>query len=209
MTSKPKRILVATRNLGKLREVRDFFSDLGLEVVGMAELPDARDVVEDGSSFLENARKKARALAADFGCVALADDSGLEVDALGGLPGVRSARYAGERATDEENNRKLLQALNSLGTQDRKARFRCVMVLAAPDGREWISQGTWEGEIAKAPRGSGGFGYDPVFLLPEEGRTVAELSLEEKNSRSHRAQALRGIRGVLLEILRCEWEERL
>lgn len=201
MTPRTRRILLATRNPGKLREVRDFFSDLGLEVVGMEELPDARDVVEDGSSFLENARKKAHALASDFGCLALADDSGLEVDALGGLPGVRSARYAGEGATDEQNYRKLLEALKDVGPGERRARFRCVIVLATPDGQEWVSEGKWEGEIALAPRGRGGFGYDPVFLLPEQGKTVAELSLEEKNKISHRAQALRGIRKVLEELL--------
>lgn len=201
MSSGPKRILLATRNPGKLREVRDFFSDLGLEVVGMEELPNARDVAEDGESFLENAKKKAHALASDYGCVALADDSGLEVDALDGLPGVRSARYAGEEATDEQNNRKLLEALKGLGARERKARFRCVMVLATPDGREWVSEGTWEGEIAQTPRGTAGFGYDPIFLIPEKGKTVAELSLEEKNKLSHRAQALKGIREVLGEVL--------
>lgn len=201
MILRTSRILLATRNPGKLREVRDFFSDLGLEVVGMEELPGARDVVEDGSSFLENARKKAHALASDFGCMALADDSGLEVDALGGLPGVRSARYAGEGATDEQNYRKLLEALKDLGPGERRARFHCVIVLATPDGQEWVSEGKWEGEIALAPRGTGGFGYDPVFLLPEQGKTVAELSLEEKNKISHRAQALRGIRKVLEDLL--------
>lgn len=201
MSVKRKRILLATRNPGKLKEVKDFFSDLGLEVVGMDELPSARDVAEDGLSFLENARKKAHALALDFGCMALADDSGLEVDALGGLPGVRSARYAGEGATDEQNNRKLLEALKGVREGERKATFRCVMVLAAPDGREWISEGTWEGEIAQAPRGTGGFGYDPLFLLPEKGKTVAELSLKEKNEISHRAQALRGIKEVLEKVL--------
>lgn len=201
MTLLPRKILLATRNPGKLREVRDFLSELELEVVGMEELPEAGDVVEDGKSFLENARKKAHALASRFGCAALADDSGLEVDALGGLPGVRSARYAGETATDDQNNKKLLEAMKGLGAGERSARFRCVMVLATPEGKEWVSEGTWEGEIAQAPRGKGGFGYDPLFLIPEQGRTVAELSLGEKNKMSHRAQALRGIKHVLEEVL--------
>ncbi len=203
MISGPKRLLLATRNKGKLREIREFFSDLDLQMVGMEELPGAQEVLEDGESFLENARKKAHALALDFGCLALADDSGLEVDVLGGLPGVRSARYAGQGATDEQNNEKLLAELRGLEAGKRKARFRCVMVLAAPDGREWISEGTWEGEIAQAPKGEGGFGYDPIFFLPKQGKTAAELSLEEKNRMSHRAQALRGIKDALLEALGC------
>ncbi len=201
MTPEPKKIVLATRNPGKLREIKEFLSDLELRVVGLEELAGVQEVLEDGESFLENARKKAHALASHFGCMALADDSGLEVDALGGLPGARSARYAGQGATDEQNNAKLLEALRKVGPRDRKARFRCVMVLATPEGREWVSEGTWEGEIATAPRGRGGFGYDPVFLLPGQGRTVAELSLEEKNKMSHRAQALRGIKEVLRGIL--------
>jgi XTP/dITP diphosphohydrolase len=201
MSGGMRKILLATSNPGKLREVRDFLSGLGVRVVGMEELPGAPEVEEDGQSFLENARKKAHALASRFGCPALADDSGLEVEALGGLPGVRSARFAGEKATDEENNRKLLEALKGVGAGGRRARFRCVMVLATPDGGEWVSEGEWEGEIALTPRGASGFGYDPLFLLPDRGKTVAELPLDEKNRMSHRAQALRGMRDAIIRVL--------
>lgn len=193
-----KRILVvATRNPGKLREIKEIIGATGFEVVGLGELPDGPEVVEDGLTFLANAKKKARAISQWSGCPALADDSGLEVDALGGRPGVHSSIYAGIGATDEENIRKLLHELSGVPQGKRGARFRCVMVLACPDGREWVAEGTWEGVIALEPRGSGGFGYDPVFFLPDLGRTVAELTPEEKNSMSHRAQALRNLRNIL------------
>lgn len=201
MSSQRPKLLLATKNRGKVREVSEILSGLGVEVVCLADLPGAPEVDEDGETFVENARKKAHALASWSGSMTLADDSGLEVEALGGRPGVRSARYAGDRATDEENNRKLLEELRGIGPEARRARFRCVMVLAAPDGREWVTEGTWEGVIAAEPRGSSGFGYDPVFLLPEQNRTVAELLPEEKNRMSHRAMALRGIRCALVGLL--------
>ncbi|MGQ9858724.1 MAG: XTP/dITP diphosphatase [Thermodesulfobacteriota bacterium] len=201
MTTAGTRLILATRNSGKLREVKEILRGLPVEVVGLGELPGAPEVVEDGLSFAENARKKAHALAAWSGSMALADDSGLEVDALDGRPGVHSARYAGEGATDQDNVRKLLEEMRGIPAGQRGARFRCVMVLAAPDGREWNSEGTWEGLIAEDPRGTGGFGYDPVFLVPQENRTAAELLPEEKNRMSHRAMALMGMREVLAGLL--------
>ena len=152
-------------------------------------------VEETGASFLENALLKARALSAVSGGWALADDSGLEVEALGGAPGVRSARYAGPEASDAANIARLLEALRDVG--DRRARFRCVLALAGPSGRTLTTEGVLEGEITLAPAGSGGFGYDPVFLVPELGKTVAELAFEEKQRISHRARAA----AALLELL--------
>lgn len=201
MTTAATTLILATRNSGKLGEVKEILRGLPLRVVGLAELPGAPEVAEDGRSFAENARKKARALAAWSGSMALADDSGLEVDALEGRPGVLSARYAGEGAADEDNVRKLLEEMRGIPAGKRGARFRCAMVLAAPDGREWSSEGTWEGLIAEEPRGTGGFGYDPVFLVPQENRTAAELLPEEKNRMSHRAMALRVMREVLAGLL--------
>lgn len=196
-----RKLILATRNRGKLLEVREILSPVGVEVVGLEEFPNLPDLVEDGESFVENARKKSQIVAKLTGEFALSDDSGLEVEALGGKPGVRSARYAGEWATDEENNAKLLRELEGVPPSDRKARFRCVTVLSSPDGRWWATEGTWEGIIAERPRGSYGFGYDPVFLLPDLGKTVAELTPEEKNSMSHRAKALEGMKEILKKLL--------
>ncbi len=163
--------------------------DLGINVVSLNDFPEIPEIVEDGKSFLENALKKGRAVAEATGETVLADDSGLEVDALGGAPGIHSARYAGDDASDLQNNRKLLEELKGIPTAKRAAAFRCVMVLYSPDGRFEAFEGLWEGRIAETPAGKGGFGYDPLFFLPGEGMTVAQLSPEVKNSVSHRAQA--------------------
>ena len=163
--------------------------DLGINVVSLNDFPEIPEIVEDGKSFLENALKKGRAVAEATGEPVLADDSGLEVDALGGAPGIHSARYAGDDADDLQNNRKLLEELKGIPTAKRAAAFRCVMVLYSPDGRFEAFEGLWEGRIAETPAGKGGFGYDPLFFLPGEGMTVAQLSPEVKNSVSHRAQA--------------------
>ncbi|MCH5276772.1 MAG: RdgB/HAM1 family non-canonical purine NTP pyrophosphatase [Desulfovibrionaceae bacterium] len=192
-------LVLATRNPGKVRELA---APLALRGFAVQSLPDAMpDVEESGSSFEENALLKARAAAAFTGLPALADDSGLEVDALGGAPGVRSARYADDapdarpddaRAVrDERNNRKLLRALADPALP-RAARFRCCMALVWPGGTraDIVTHGAWEGSITHAPRGGNGFGYDPVFLDPASGRTGAELTLEEKKARSHRGKAL-------------------
>ncbi len=171
-------------------------------------LGDKPAISEDGTTFDQNAVVKARTISQATSLYALADDSGLEVDALGGRPGVRSARFAHERATDAENNAALLRELEEVGDDARSARFRCVLALAnpwAPDHVETV-EGSCEGFIARAPRGSAGFGYDPLFIVPELGaRVMAELSEDEKNSVSHRARAVRALRPVLTRLI----EERL
>ena len=195
-----KSLILATRNLGKLLEIRHI---LGPEVTvtSLADLPSAPKIVEDGSTFEANAVKKARVVARHANCPALADDSGLEVDALGGAPGVFSARYAGENASDTRNNARLIEQLDGVPKEKRTARFRCVIAVATPDGAVRTAEGQCEGQILPAPRGQNGFGYDPLFLLPELGRTFAELSPEEKNRLSHRGLALRAARKILQEIL--------
>jgi XTP/dITP diphosphohydrolase len=166
----------------------------------MMDYPDLPDIVEDGKSFLENAHKKARVVSERTGETVLADDSGLEVDALGGAPGVHSARYAGEDANDEKNMRKLLDDMRDVAYENRGATFRCVLVLYAADGGCETFEGHWRGRIAEEPAGQGGFGYDPVFFLPEEGITVAQLPAEKKNRISHRAQAIAKLRSRLSRV---------
>lgn len=167
---------------------------LGIALLSLNDCPACPEIVEDGDSFLENALKKARAVAERTGEVVLADDSGLEVAFLGGAPGIHSSRYAGDGADDAKNIAKLLAELRDVPSGERKAAFRCVLVLCRPDGRCEAFEGRWEGEIAQAPAGEGGFGYDPVFYLPESGLTVAELPAESKNRLSHRAQAFAKLR---------------
>jgi XTP/dITP diphosphohydrolase len=197
-------LLLATHNRGKLTELRALLGGLPIELVPLASaLPGKPQAVEDGHTFLENARAKASAAAAATMMVTLAEDAGLEVDALGGRPGVRSARYAGEGATDAENNAALLKALDEIDDDQRTARFRCVMVLVDPwgegDAREFVAEGRCEGSIARAPRGGGGFGYDPLFVVASSGRTMAELDDDEKNRVSHRARAMEALLPVLEE----------
>jgi len=194
-----KTILIATRNAGKLKEFQSFFAPWGWTVRGLGDYPDIPDVVEDGRTFLENARKKARALYEWTNLPVLADDSGLEVDALDGEPGVYSARYAGEGAGDEANNAKLLAALQGVPASRRQARFRCVLVLIIDDQRQLVAEGTCEGVILEQARGEGGFGYDPLFYVPSLGKTLAELPAEEKNRMSHRGAALRQLAAQLAD----------
>jgi XTP/dITP diphosphohydrolase len=199
-------LLLATANRGKLAELRALLGDLPVEILaGPTALPDRPPVVEDGATFEDNARLKARAGAAASMLVTLADDSGLEVDALGGRPGVRSARFVKEGATDAENNAALLAALGDLEDDQRGARFRCVLVLVDPWGdgepREVVTEGRCEGRIARKAVGAGGFGYDPLFVVSGEGRTMAELTDEEKNAVSHRARAVQAMRPVLAELV--------
>lgn len=183
------KLLIATRNAHKLDEIRAILSRPGLTLLGVAELGrPLPEVVEDAGTFTGNALKKARMLCAASELWTLADDSGLEVDALDGAPGVYSARYAGESAGDAANNARLLRELD--GVEDRRARFRCVLALAAPDGRDWTVEGCCEGRIAHAPSGTGGFGYDPLFHPVGATRSFAELTPAEKNRISHRARAL-------------------
>ncbi|MBW2526558.1 MAG: XTP/dITP diphosphatase [Deltaproteobacteria bacterium] len=199
-SSKIMSIVVATTNPGKLTELRALLEDLPVEVLTVADvLGHVPPVVEDGETFEANAQKKAREIANATQMVTLADDSGLEVDALGGRPGVRSARFAGEGATDAENNAALLDMMQEVEDGQRSARFRCTIALCdpwAPD-RSTVVAGRCEGSIARNPSGAGGFGYDPLFIVSGLDRTMAELSPEEKNRISHRARALEAIRPML------------
>ena len=184
-------ILIATKNEGKTKEFRQFFAQLGYKVENLNAYPDLPDVAETGLTFEENARLKAETIAELTGKMVLADDSGLKVDVLGGMPGVWSARFSGPDATDASNNAKLLHELAMVfEPKDRSAQFHCTLVMAAPGAQSLVVEADWEGYIATAPQGENGFGYDPLFLVGESGKTSAELSLDEKNKISHRAKAL-------------------
>jgi len=196
----PKAIVVASRNPGKIREIKACLEGLPVTLVPLEEAAPGLSFAEQAGSFAGNATHKAQVTAAASGQYALADDSGLEVEALGGLPGVRSSRFAGPEATDEERIGKLLALLKDTPDDRRRARYVCVVALASPQGEVWTWEGTCEGEIGLVPRGSGGFGYDPVFLLPELGKTMAELPLAQKNALSHRGQALRRMREALEQV---------
>jgi XTP/dITP diphosphohydrolase len=192
-----REIVIASKNQGKIREIRQIYSDLPLRVI---EVPDLPEVVEDGATFAENARKKALGAARHTGMWSLADDSGLEVDALGGRPGIHSARWSG--MGDEGNNVKLLAELSSVPAPARTARYRAVVVVASADGRVIAeADGVCEGLIGFDRRGSGGFGYDPLFVVPQFGRTMAEVDAATKNGISHRGQALRRLREPLTRAL--------
>jgi XTP/dITP diphosphohydrolase len=193
-----KRLVIASANAGKLAEFRALLADLPFDLTSLGEmaLPSPE---ETGSTFLANATLKARHAARATGLAAIADDSGLEVDALGGAPGVFSARYAGAQGDDAANNLKLVQALKGRPRQERRARYRCVLALVRDpfDPDPLIAEGIWEGEILDTPRGSGGFGYDAYFFLPELGVSAAELPAHEKNRLSHRGRAMRALRDRL------------
>ena len=194
-------MILATRNKGKLKEIQVLLSDFDIDIMSLDEAENAPHVVEDGKTFMENAFKKAKVIAEATGIMALADDSGLEVDALDGAPGVHSARYSGENASDASNNEKLLADLEGVYSGKRNAHFSCVVVVYHPSGR-WIStESKCEGEIAMNPVGDRGFGYDPVFYLPSLNRTMAQLSPEEKNSLSHRGKALEKLKAKLPDFL--------
>ena len=193
-----REIVIATRNADKGREIAAILDGIGVCVRTLAEFPDAPEVIEDGTTCEANAMKKAMSAARHTGLVAVADDTGLIVDVLGGRPGVYAARYAGEYATYEDNWRKLLQELSGVPKALRTARFITVAAIARPD-REKIEivEGVLDGLIAEAPAGERGFGYDPVFFVPELKRTLAQLSSEEKNRLSHRARAFAKVREIL------------
>jgi len=197
------RIVIATRNPGKLAEVSELLEGLDFEILSLRSFPDAPEVEEAFRTYVENATAKARAVSEYTGLIALAEDSGLEVDALGGQPGVRSARFAGEPADDAKNIDKLVGLLEGIPNSERTARFRCVMVATRPRSESTlVVDGVVEGVIATSPRGSAGFGYDPVFMIPSLGRTFAELSPAEKHRLSHRGQACRRLRERLPAFLR-------
>jgi XTP/dITP diphosphohydrolase len=190
-------LVLATRNHNKVIELVALLDNQSITIRTLDEFPNAPDVVEDGDSCEANAVKKARAIAEFTGMTAVADDTGLEVDALGGRPGVYAARYAGEHATYEDNCRKLLQELQGVPRERRTARFITVAAIALPSDGVRVATGQLQGVIAEMPAGSQGFGYDPVFFIPELGKTLAELSAEEKNRISHRAKAFAQVRKLL------------
>ncbi|MCI4231471.1 XTP/dITP diphosphatase [Dickeya dianthicola] len=191
-------VVLATGNAGKVRELAGLLADFGLDVVAQTTLG-VDSAEETGLTFIENAILKARHAARKTGLPAIADDSGLAVDALGGAPGIYSARYAGENADDQQNLDKLLVALDNVPDEQRQASFHCVLVYLrhAEDPTPLVCHGRWQGVITRAPAGEGGFGYDPIFFVPQLGKTAAELSREEKNAHSHRGQALRQLLDAL------------
>jgi len=197
-------LLVATTNPGKFAEVQAFLAKLPLQITSLKNLTNPPEVVENGRTFEENALKKARTLAEYSGLLTLADDSGLEVDALGGEPGIYSARYAGAEGDDERNNQKLLGELTGVGEEQRTARFVCALALCAPQSqgmKEWVVRQTCEGRIAFAPSGSHGFGYDPLFFYPPFGKTLGEIERDVKATVSHRGKALMKLAEVLATLL--------
>ena len=191
-----KEILIATQNVGKAKEFEAIFKEKGYAIKTLLDYPDVPDVEETGKTFEENARLKAETIAEVFQCVVLADDSGLKVDALNGQPGVYSARYAGERKSDAANNAKLMHELYGVEGDKRSAQFHCTLVLAAPNQESLVVTGEVPGVIGTIPRGENGFGYDPLFFVPEFDKTMAELTSEEKNKVSHRAKAIENLAKV-------------
>ena len=192
-----RELVLATRNRHKGEELAALLGDLGITIRTLDEFPDAPEVVEDGDTCEANAIKKARAIAEFTGLPAVADDTGLEVDALDGRPGIYAARYAGEDATYDANCRKLLLELTGVPRERRTARFLTVAAIALPSDGLRVAQGTLDGVIAEEASGTLGFGYDPVFLIPELGKTLAELSADQKNRISHRAKAFAKMREIL------------
>lgn len=196
------RLVIATTNINKIAEIRDLLRDCGhIDILSSSELIDPPGVIEDGETFEDNARKKAIALSRHSGLAALADDSGLLVEALDGAPGVYSARYGGEGLSDADRNTLLLKRMENIPDPKRAARFVCVIALAMPEGAVYIAHGSVEGQILREPRGAGGFGYDPVFYIPEQGKTMAELPMAKKNEISHRARALKEAKRILKKII--------
>ncbi len=205
-------LVIATRNKGKSDEIKALLKGFPVEIRDLNDFGPIPEVEEDGNSFEENAYKKAAFTAKVLGLPVLADDSGLEVEALEGRPGVHSARFAGSDASDEENNAKLLEEMK--GIKNRKARFCCVISIAVPTGFALTYEGTCEGEILEEPRGSNGFGYDPLFYYPPAGKTFAEMTMEEKSRVSHRGRALEELKSEFDKVLiwikqRLEEERRL
>ena len=192
-----KKIIFATGNQNKMREIREIYEDLGYEILSMKESGISVDIVEDGKTFEENALIKARAIADQVDAIVLADDSGLEIDYLNKEPGIYSARYMGEDTSYDIKNANLIERLDGVPKEKRTARFVCAVAAVFPDGSEKVVRGTIEGYIGWEPEGENGFGYDPIFFLPEYGKTTAELAPEDKNKISHRGRALEMIREVL------------
>lgn len=197
----PCEIVVATRNLGKLKEIAAILASPSARFLSLKDFPEIPEIIEDGKTFSENALLKAKSVARLAGRIAVADDSGLTVDALEGRPGIFSSRYAGEHASDEDRYRKLLKEMESIPEGKRGGAFVCAAAVAAPSGDADAVEAVWRGSITFAPRGANGFGYDPVFFIPEENKTVAELAPDLKNRISHRAQAFEKLKTVLPKYL--------
>lgn len=192
-------VIIASTNQGKLKEFEELMKDLSVEIKSLKDFPEIGDIEENGESFAENAYIKAKAVFEATGCISIADDSGLEVDALNGAPGIYSARYAGEEKNDLENNKKLLNEMEAFTEAQRGAQFHCAIVAIDKNGKRYDAEGIVRGRILHAPQGENGFGYDPLFYIQEFGRTTAELSMDEKNKISHRGKAVRQIVGILKE----------
>ena len=195
-----EKLIFATGNAGKMKEIREILGRPGLTILSQKEAGITSDAEENGTTFEANALIKARAVAAQTDALVLADDSGLEIDYLNGEPGVYSARYMGEDTSYEIKNQKILDLLAGVPEEKRTARFVCVIAAVLPDGREFTTKGTIEGIIGYESRGEGGFGYDPIFFVPEFGCSTAELTMEQKNEVSHRGKALRAMKEVLKEV---------
>lgn len=200
----PRNLLIATRNKKKRQELHEILKDWNIDIITLDDIKGIPEIEEDGSTFVDNAIKKASTVAALSGFITLADDSGLVVDALEGRPGVFSARFAGIDANDEKNNLKLLSMMQGLREEERTARFVCVIAVAEPDGRVQTVQGACEGRIANVASGQGGFGYDPLFIPLGLSQSFAELSDREKNAISHRGKALQEVKFLLQRILNVE-----
>jgi len=196
-----KQVIIATKNAGKAKEFEHIFNQYNVVVKSLLDFEGIEEIVEDGQTFEENALIKARAIAKQFNQVVIADDSGLEVDALDGRPGVYSARYAGEGRNDQANIEKVLSELEGIPTQERSARFVCALALVTPEGEESVVRGTCEGQILSECIGNEGFGYDPIFYLPELGKTMAQIPKSQKNVLSHRAEAFKKLQDILMKLV--------
>lgn len=196
-----KEVIIATQNIGKAKEFEHIFNQYQIQVKSLRDLADPIDIVEDGETFEENALIKARAIASKYNTLVIADDSGLEVDALNGRPGVYSARYAGEGRDDQANIEKVLKELEGVADENRSARFVCALALVTPTGEEYVVRGECEGQILTECRGEEGFGYDPIFYLKSLDKTMAQIPKSEKNVLSHRAEAFKKLKKVLIDII--------
>lgn len=198
------KLILATRNRAKVKEIKSILHDLNLEILSSLDSPELPSVTEDGQTFRENAIKKAETVSRSIHLPSLADDSGLEIDILGGQPGVVSSRFAGPEGNDEKNIEKVLRMMRDVPERQRQARFRCIIALAIPGEVTQTVEGTCEGFIATESRGTAGFGYDPIFIVPEYNQTFAELGEEVKNQISHRAKAINSAKKLLIENLKVE-----
>lgn len=201
-----RRMILATGNEGKIKEIRSMFEDLKLEILSMKEAGADLDIEEDGSTFKDNAEIKAKAVWDVTGDLVLADDSGLIIDYLNGEPGIYSARYLGEDTPYEEKNQIIIDRMDGTCGAERSARFVSAIAVVLPDGRVLHTEHALEGQIAHSPKGKGGFGYDPIFYLPDYNKTTAEIPLEKKNEISHRGKALQAMKGLLRELLAEEYQ---